>query len=365
MTILYRDIRTYSTKEKVYRQARQKGVRFIRFEPEEKPLVQAVGSGLEVSVFDQGLRERLIIPADRLVLSAAVRPNPEAHRVASKLKLPLDADGFFMEAHLKLRPVDFAAQGFFLAGLAHGPKFIEESVAQAKGAAGRAAAVLGPGRAPGGRGGLGHRSGALRPLPDLPADLPLRRAPSSGPTTSRPSIRRPARDAEAASRPVPRQAITLGHHTDGQILAKEMALAVMTDNGFNPKILALVCTYCTYTAADMAGSMRLQYPPNVRVVKLLCTGRVDINHLLEAFLAGWDAVMVSGCEIGDCHFLEGNLRAKERVAHAKTLIEEAGLEPERLEMFHIGASDAPKWAETVTMMTERTRELGPNPLRRT
>ena len=138
----------------------------------------------------------------------------------------------------------------------------------------------------------------------------------------------------------------------------------MTDNDFNPKVLALVCTYCTYTAADMAGSMRLQYPPNVRVVKLLCTGRVDINHLLKAFLAGWDAVMVSGCEIGDCHFLEGNLRAKERVAHAKTLIEEAGLEPERLEMFHIGASDAPKWAEAVTMMTERTRELGPNPLRK-
>lgn len=138
----------------------------------------------------------------------------------------------------------------------------------------------------------------------------------------------------------------------------------MSDNGFNPKILALVCTYCTYTAADMAGSMRLQYPPNVRVVKLLCTGRVDINHLLEAFLAGWDAVMVSGCEIGDCHFLEGNLRAKERVAHAKTLIEEAGLEPERLEMFHIGASDAPKWAEAVEMMTARAKELGPNPLRK-
>jgi coenzyme F420-reducing hydrogenase delta subunit len=139
----------------------------------------------------------------------------------------------------------------------------------------------------------------------------------------------------------------------------------MTDKGYNPKVLALLCTYCTYTAADMAGSMRLQYPPNVRVVKLLCTGRVDINHLLKAFLAGWDAVMVSGCEIGDCHFLEGNLRAKERVAHAKTLIEEAGLEPERLEMFHIGASDAPKWAEAVEMMTERARELGPNPLRRT
>ena len=137
----------------------------------------------------------------------------------------------------------------------------------------------------------------------------------------------------------------------------------MTDNGFNPKILALVCTYCTYTAADMAGSMRLQYPPNVRVVKLLCTGRVDINHLLKAFLAGWDAVMVSGCEIGDCHYLEGNLRAKERVAQAQTLLKESGIEPERLEMFHIGASEAPMWAEAVEMMTERTKELGPNPLR--
>ena len=133
-------------------------------------------------------------------------------------------------------------------------------------------------------------------------------------------------------------------------------------NGFNPRILALVCTYCTYTAADMAGSMRLQYPPNVRVVKLLCTGRVDINHLLKAFQSGWDAVMVSGCEIGDCHFLEGNLRAKERVEYAKELVRESGLEPERLEMFHIGASDAPKWAEAVKMMTERVRELGPNPL---
>jgi len=132
---------------------------------------------------------------------------------------------------------------------------------------------------------------------------------------------------------------------------------------YEPKILALICTYCTYTAADMAGSMRLQYPPNVRVIKLLCTGKVDVMYLLAAFRAGADAVMVSGCEIGDCHFLEGNLRAKERVAHAKVLLEELGLGGGRLEMFHIGASDAPKWAEAVQMMTRRALELGPNPLR--
>ncbi|MCF8041672.1 MAG: hydrogenase iron-sulfur subunit [Desulfarculaceae bacterium] len=133
---------------------------------------------------------------------------------------------------------------------------------------------------------------------------------------------------------------------------------------YEPKILALICTYCTYTAADMAGSMRLQYPPNVRVIKLLCTGKVDVIYLLEAFKAGADVVMVSGCEIGDCHFLEGNLRAKERVAHAKTLLDDLGLGGDRLEMFHIGASDAPKWAEAVEMMNRRALELGPNPLGR-
>lgn len=133
---------------------------------------------------------------------------------------------------------------------------------------------------------------------------------------------------------------------------------------YEPKIVALLCTYCTYTAADMAGSMRLQYPPNVRVVKLLCTGKVDLSYLLGAFRAGADAVMVSGCEIGDCHFLEGNLRAKERVEHAKALLDELGLDSRRLEMFHIGASDAPKWAEAVEQMNRRALELGPNPLGR-
>jgi len=138
----------------------------------------------------------------------------------------------------------------------------------------------------------------------------------------------------------------------------------MSEQQFEPRILALICTFCTYTAADMAGSARMQYPATVRVVKYLCTGKVDVMHILEGFEAGADAVMVSGCEIGDCHYLEGNLRAKERVEHAKRLLEEIGLESGRLEMFHIGASDAPRWQEAVKMMTERAIELGPNPLRK-
>ncbi|MDD2901675.1 MAG: hydrogenase iron-sulfur subunit [Syntrophales bacterium] len=132
---------------------------------------------------------------------------------------------------------------------------------------------------------------------------------------------------------------------------------------FTPKILALVCTYCTYTAADMAGSARMQYPATVRIVKYLCTGRIDILHILKAFEAGADAVMVSGCEAGSCHFLEGNLRARERVEYAQKLLEEAGLDG-RLEMFEVAASDAPKWVAAVKEMTQRVEALGPSPLRR-
>jgi len=110
--------------------------------------------------------------------------------------------------------------------------------------------------------------------------------------------------------------------------------------------------------------MRLEYSPNVRIVKLECTGRVDIVHLLKAFEDGADAVFVAGCEEGSCHFLEGNLRAKQKVAIAKRMLKEIGLEPERLEMFHISASNAPLFAAASNEMTERARKLGPNPLRK-
>jgi coenzyme F420-reducing hydrogenase delta subunit len=132
---------------------------------------------------------------------------------------------------------------------------------------------------------------------------------------------------------------------------------------WQPVVVALVCTFCTYTAADAAGSARMEYPATVRVVKFMCTGKVEVRHILAAFEAGADAVMVSGCEIGDCHYLEGNLRAKERVEYAKGLLGEVGLGGGRLEMFHVGASDAPGWVAAVRQMTDRARQLGPNPLR--
>jgi F420-non-reducing hydrogenase iron-sulfur subunit len=132
---------------------------------------------------------------------------------------------------------------------------------------------------------------------------------------------------------------------------------------FEPKVVAYCCTYCAYTAGDLAGSMRLEYAPNVRVVKILCSGKIDAVLLLRAFEDGADAVYVAGCALGDCHFLEGNLHGMQTVAHAKRLLAEIGLEPERLEFFHIPASAGPLFAETANEMTDRARKLGPNPLR--
>lgn len=132
---------------------------------------------------------------------------------------------------------------------------------------------------------------------------------------------------------------------------------------YEPKVVAFCCTYCAYTAGDLAGSMRLEYAPNVRIVKILCSGKVDAVLLLRAFEDGADAVYVAGCNLGDCHFLEGNLRAIRTVAHAKHLLSEIGLEPERLEFFHVPASAGPVFAQRADEMTERARRLGPNPMR--
>ncbi len=130
-----------------------------------------------------------------------------------------------------------------------------------------------------------------------------------------------------------------------------------------PLLLAFCCHYCAYAAADLAGSMRLQYPPNVRVLRLPCTGKVEINFILTAFEQGIDGVLVAGCLEGGCHFLEGNLRARKRVERARELLAEIGIEPERLEMYNLSSADGPRFVEIVKEMTERLRQLGPSPLR--
>ncbi len=128
---------------------------------------------------------------------------------------------------------------------------------------------------------------------------------------------------------------------------------------WTPKIVAFCCDFCAFAAADLAGAMRLQYRPNVRIIRLPCTGKVDAIHLMRAFEDGADAVFVAGCLEGECHYLEGNLRAKKRVAYVKKLLSEVQIEPERIEMFNLSSAMGGKFTDIVEEMTERVTKLGP------
>lgn len=131
-----------------------------------------------------------------------------------------------------------------------------------------------------------------------------------------------------------------------------------------PVIVAFCCHYCAYAAADLAGTMRLQYPDSVRILRLPCTGKIEVNYLLAAFERGVDGVIVAGCLEGGCHYQEGNLRARRRVERAKQMLKEIGLEPERVEMFNLSSAEGTRFAAIVAEMNERIAQLGPSPLRR-
>lgn len=132
---------------------------------------------------------------------------------------------------------------------------------------------------------------------------------------------------------------------------------------FEPQIIAFTCHYCAYAAADLAGSMRLQYPANIRIIKLPCSGTIDVLHILKAFEEGCDGVFVAGCLEGGCHFIEGNLRAQKRVRRARSILDSVGLGKDRLEMFFMSSSEGPRFAEVAREMTERIRNLGPSPIK--
>ena len=136
------------------------------------------------------------------------------------------------------------------------------------------------------------------------------------------------------------------------------------DPDFEPEIIVFACHYCAYAAADLAGSMRLQYPTNIRMIKLPCTGKLEVIHLLKAIESGADGVYAAGCLEGECHYLKGNLWARKRVNHVKDLLAEVGIEPERVEMYNMSSAMGAKFAEVATEFTERIKALGPNPVKR-
>ena len=387
--VLYLDMRTYGFMEDRYREARLKGVTFIRYEAEDKPVVeQTAAGGIRVTVTDHVLKRPLVIEPDLVGLAAAILPGDDNTKLSQLFKVPLDEHGFFLEAHLKLRPVDCTPKGIFLAGVAHGPKNLVENLIQAKAAAGQAAIILS-------KSSMESQGVIARVNPDrCVACLTCVRLC----LFNAPKIKNYVAEIEPSAcqgcgtcvDECPEEAITLQGYNDHMYVAMTECLftdaaephnrnGAVKDKGnggrvggekgkkneqFEPKIIAFCCSYCAYAAADLAGSLRLQYPHNIRIIEVPCTGDVGEQVLIHAFEHGADGVFVAGCLEGSCHFLQGNCHASKRVDAVKKILDEIGLSSERLEMYNLSAAMGQRFVEIAHEMTDRIRRLGPNPFSR-
>ena len=133
--------------------------------------------------------------------------------------------------------------------------------------------------------------------------------------------------------------------------------------GWKPKILGIVCNWCSYAGADLAGSARTQYPPDIRLVRMMCSGRLDPLFIMKAFVDGADGVLVSGCHFGDCHYLEGNYKSAKRMFLLKSVLKDLGVEDKRLRMTFVSASEGAKWAKVVEDVVKTINDLGPSPIK--
>jgi heterodisulfide reductase subunit A len=229
-TVLYKDIRTYGLSEEMYTEARRLGALFIRYTDEDPPVVQASGDGVQVSVTEPSLGEKLALPADILVLSTATVPSEGAKELSNVFKIPLSREGFFQEAHSKLRPVDFASEGAFLCGVAHYPKSVEEAIIQGKAAAARASRILSQGQLL--VGGVVSQVTEEKCTACLTC---IRICPYNVPAINEHGVAHiePAacQGCGLCAAECPAKAIQLRHYMDGQVLAKVDALAELAVAG--------------------------------------------------------------------------------------------------------------------------------------
>lgn len=133
----------------------------------------------------------------------------------------------------------------------------------------------------------------------------------------------------------------------------------MSNNNFEPLIVAFLCNWCSYAGADLAGTSRMQYPPNIKIIRVMCSGRVDPSFILKAFSRGVDGVFIGGCHPGDCHYMKGNLVARRKISALKNLLGAMGIDNDRLRLEWVSASEGARFAQVVADFTETIKTLGP------
>jgi heterodisulfide reductase subunit A len=347
ISIHYIDIRACgSGYEEYYQRTQELGVDFIRGKVAEV-LTHGESAVIryEDTLADDGITEE---ECDLVVLSVGV----EAEREIG-IDMQTGSDGFMQVAHPKLRPVESPTDGIFIAGCASGPKDIQTSIAQAAAAASRVKTLL----------SLDHL--AIDPMSaHVDADKCIGCALCMS-VCKFGSIRMvhgkavvdelACKGCGSCSAACPEGALEPYMHTDAQILSH---IRTLTKNEC-PLIVAFLCNWCAYACADLTGVLHITYPTNIRVIRVMCAGRVNPGFVLEAFGCGADGVLVAGCKIGECHYMHGNEDAEHRMAALSGLLAGVGIDAARLRVEWIDASESERFVEIVSDFVDELKGIGP------
>ncbi len=353
--VLYKEMRTYSRQaEELYEAASRAGVQFIRYDPDLTPQAAITWQEGQLGVYDHLLGVNLGIPTDLVVLVVGLHPTSDT--LADQLKLSRSEDGFYMELHPKLGPVQTAVQGVFLAGTCQGAKDVRESMAQALAAAGKVGALLAHGK-------IEKEPLTAQLISDLCAGC--MRCVKVCPYSAIEQIGKPGKDGtvkiiEAAcmgcgtcAAECNFSAIEMPYFTRDQILAQIDAAL-----GENPegKCLVFTCNWCSYAGADLAGIEKRQYPASSRIIRTMCSARFEEEFISHSFDQGAGAVLVTGCRLtetgSDCHYNNANQLTWKRFQYWQKKMGRKGIEPDRLQLRWISAAEGKEFAEKMAEMDE-------------
>ena len=354
--VFYVDIRAYGKGfEDLYKRARKTGVKFIRGLPAEIKEDKRIHNLWLIG--ENTLQKELYkINVDMAILSVGLESRKDSETIQRLLTLSRDQDGFFLEAHPKLRPVDAATGGVFFAGCAESPKDIKDSVTQASAAAARAGILMAKGKV---------TVEAITPIiyseKCKACGLCIKVCPYNAIVLNKDLkqisiIEAACGGCGTCAAECPFGALTQSHFTDEQITAQIDAL---TEHDADKKIVAFCCNWCSYAGADFAGVSRMQYPPNVRIIRTMCSGRVSPKFVERAFARGAAAVMVTGCHLGDCHYINANYQTQKRVERLWKKMEQSGLNKERLQLLWASAAEGERFASKVREMKTIVEAVAP------
>jgi heterodisulfide reductase subunit A len=367
-TVFYIDIRAFGKGfEDLFRRSRESGVRYVRGLPgmvEEDPETRDLIVQVENTTTGRMEQHRL----NMLVLAVGLVPrhvNGNGKRsIDELLSLSHTSDGFVMEAHPKLKPVDAPTRGVYFAGCVEAPKDIKDSVTQAGAAAMRAGNLLA-----GGEVRVEAITAVLDPTRCVQCLLCAKVCPFHAVEPANKKENRYPVFIEAAcagcgtcAAECPYDAIAMRHFEDAQIMAQ--IDAILAERPME-KIVAFACNWCSYAGGDNAGTSRLQYPPSVRLIRTMCSGRVDQKFIWHALRQGAPLVLVSGCHLSDCHYIDAVTWTRKRVEKVWNRMEKLGVRPERLQLEWISAAEGQKFARVMRELDGLLRQVSEEEVQQT